>query len=275
MKDLKLTINLLPKGAWNNDLSKTLSQKDWDILRKTCYDKANNKCQICGYSTSDLDAHEEWGFDCIKQTQTLKNIIALCTKCHMVKHFKNTLRLGQTDNAKLHFLNVNQCSEMDFASHLSEALLNYENNNKVLRWKQIVNLEKFGGNGIKFKETIIPLIKSPYESIDFMKLHFSDMEQLFNIQRYPLCDLWGVPKVLSLTVDNYQGIIKIKSMHADRIEWFLDDVKIKTKYNWFGLFTTKFSVKNLTGHNLKFKLCSKNGEMLSKEFILYNPNTNV
>lgn len=27
MKDLKLTINMLPKGAWNNDFSNTLSKK--------------------------------------------------------------------------------------------------------------------------------------------------------------------------------------------------------------------------------------------------------
>lgn len=58
MKELKLTIELLPKGAWNNDFSKTLSQKDWDILRKECYKRANHKCQICGFETDDLDAHE-------------------------------------------------------------------------------------------------------------------------------------------------------------------------------------------------------------------------
>lgn len=33
----KLTIDLLPKGAWGNDLSKTLSKKDWDTLREACY----------------------------------------------------------------------------------------------------------------------------------------------------------------------------------------------------------------------------------------------
>lgn len=32
MKNYKLNIDLLPKGAWENDLSKTLSKKDWDIL---------------------------------------------------------------------------------------------------------------------------------------------------------------------------------------------------------------------------------------------------
>ena len=33
MTNLKLTIELLPKGAWGNDFSKTLSKKDWDTIR--------------------------------------------------------------------------------------------------------------------------------------------------------------------------------------------------------------------------------------------------
>lgn len=46
MKDFKLKIDLLPKGAWNNDFSKTLSKKDWDTVRNFCYKKANGRCQI-------------------------------------------------------------------------------------------------------------------------------------------------------------------------------------------------------------------------------------
>ena len=46
MKEFKLTIEMLPKGAWDNDFSKTLPQKEWDIVRNACYQKANHKCQI-------------------------------------------------------------------------------------------------------------------------------------------------------------------------------------------------------------------------------------
>lgn len=55
MEDLKLTINMLPKGAWNNDFSKTLSKKDWDKLREFALKRAKGKCEICGYQTNDLD----------------------------------------------------------------------------------------------------------------------------------------------------------------------------------------------------------------------------
>lgn len=40
MEEFKLTINLLPKGAWNNDFSKTLSKKDWDKLREFALKRA-------------------------------------------------------------------------------------------------------------------------------------------------------------------------------------------------------------------------------------------
>ena len=42
---------MLPKGARNNDLSKTLSKKDWDKLRNFTLKKANGQCEILGGET--------------------------------------------------------------------------------------------------------------------------------------------------------------------------------------------------------------------------------
>ena len=64
-------------------------------------------------------------------------------------------------------------------------------------------------------------------------------------------------------------LITIKPIFTNKIEWFLDGTKIKTKYNLAGLFTTEFSVKNLTGKQLYFKLTNSNGEIISKPFDLY------
>ena len=121
MKNFKLTIEMLPKGAWNNDFSKTLPKKEWDIVRNNCYERANHKCQICGFITDDLDAHEVWEFDMKSKTQTLKDIIGICSKCHGVKHIRNSQRLGYGEDAKKHFMKVNKCSELDYASHLAQA----------------------------------------------------------------------------------------------------------------------------------------------------------
>jgi 5-methylcytosine-specific restriction endonuclease McrA len=94
MSKLKLTIDLLPKGAWGNNLSKTLPKKDWDTLRHICYERAGNRCCICDKEDSRLDAHEVWEFDMRTKTQTLKDIMALCPACHGVKHMRNSERIG-------------------------------------------------------------------------------------------------------------------------------------------------------------------------------------
>ncbi len=266
MKDLKLTINILPKGAWNNDFSKTLSKNDWDKLREFALKRANGKCEICGYKTNNLDVHEEWDFNIEKKKQTLKQIIAICSKCHGVKHFKNSVRLGYGEEAQEHFMQVNNCSEMEFANHLNKSLLEYNERNSICRWKITADLEKFGGNGIEIKQNNIPLIKSPYENVewsdyDYLKTESRKLFVIINNELY-----YSVPTVFSINVDNYLGKITVICENVNRIEWYLDDIKVKTKYNIVGIFTTELKVKNLIGKNLKFKLIGLGGETISKNF---------
>ncbi len=268
MEGLKLTINMLPKGAWNNDFSKTLSKKDWERLRVFALKRANGKCEICGYETDDLDVHEEWQFNVKKKTQTLTDILAICSRCHGVKHFKNSVRLGYGEEAQEHFLKVNNCSEMQFANHFNKALIEYEERNKIFRWKIISDLEKFGGSGIEIKQNNIPLIKNPYENIDWDDYDFikHKYKSLFNINSINL--YCSEPSILSLNIDNYQGIITVICENANKIEWYLDEKKVKTKYNVVGLFTINIKVKNLFGKRLFFKVIGKGGETISKTFEL-------
>lgn len=267
MENLKLTIDLLPKGAWNNDLSRILSKKDWDTLRNFCYKKANHRCQICGFQTDELDAHEVWEFDIIYKTQTLKDIMAICSKCHGVKHFKNSVRLGFGEEAKKHFLKVNKCSEMEFANHLNKALIEYEQRNKIFRWKMFADLSNFGGKDIKIKERNIPNINNPYKDIDWYKLTYTERKKLFTIISNP-DNFISPPKIIYLNINNYQGKITIVCMDANKIEWFLNGNKIKTKYNVIGKWSTTFSVENLQGNPLYFKLTGDGGEITSKKFAL-------
>lgn len=264
MEEFKLTINMLPKGAWNNDFSKTLSKKDWEKLREFALKRANGKCEICGFKTSDLDVHEEWEFDVKKQIQKLKQIIAICSHCHGVKHYKNSVRLGYGEETQQHFIKVNNCSDMEFASHLSKSLLEYNERNSVYRWKIVADLERFGGRGIEIKQNNVPLIKNPYESVEWDKLSFNEIKNLFEITRNEI--LIGSPKIVFINVDNYQGMIQLKSLFVDRVEWYLDGKKIKTKYNTVGPYTTELKIKDIIGKQLKFKLIGVGGETISKNF---------
>jgi hypothetical protein len=134
MKNLKLTIDLLPKGAWGNNLSRTLPQKEWDEIRNATYEKANRQCTICGRG-GDLEAHEVWDFDIQAKTQTLKEIIALCPACHGVKHFRHSKMIGYGETAKAHFMKTNNCSAHDFAAHYIEAQNLFDERNKVEKWE--------------------------------------------------------------------------------------------------------------------------------------------
>ncbi|MBR6778591.1 MAG: HNH endonuclease [Clostridia bacterium] len=267
MKDLKLKIELLPKGAWGNDFSRTLSKKDWDVLRKKCYERANHKCQICGFTTDDLDAHEVWNFDINTKTQTLIDIVALCSKCHGVKHIRNSQRLGYGENAKRHFMNVNNCNELEFASHLTKAQLDFEERNQIYRWKMVANLDKFGGEDIEIKQRNIPFIENSYQNIDWNFLSYKEMKNLFEIKRKNN-NLISVPKINYIEVDNYQGTITISSLYTNKIEWYLDGFKIKTKFNIIGEFYTTLKVENLVGKDLNFILIGDNGQTVSKTFVL-------
>ena len=268
MKDFKLKIDLLPKGAWNNDFSKTLSKKDWDTVRNFCYEKANGRCQICGYETEDLDAHEMWEFNIEKQTQTLKDIVGICSRCHGVIHFKNSVRMGYEKEAKEHFIKTNKCSELDFASHLTQAVETYNERNKILRWKMIADLSKFGGAGIQLKSRYIPYIDNPYKNVDWTYIGYNDIKKLFNTKKYSN-SLLGAPIVNSVNVDNYQGNITVSSLFANKIEWYLDGKRIKRKYNTAGKFITTFNVENLIGLKLSFTLFGYYGQTISKAFDLY------
>ena len=246
MKELKLTIDLLPKGAWGNDFSRTLSQKDWDTIRNKCYQKANYKCEICGYKTNELDAHEVWDFDIKTKTQTLKNIIALCSRCHGVKHLRNSQRLGFGENAKKHFMKVNKVGELEFASHLTKAQMIFDERNKIFRWHMKADLSKFGG------ENYLPKIINPYN------------ENILNEIKND-CSL--LPRILNVTVDNYQGIITVECDRVNKIEWITNKV-IKTAYSFGNFLLTHFSVKNLNNKNLFFKLYNNEGQTISKIFEL-------
>lgn len=55
----------------------------------------------------------------------------------------------------------------------------------------------------------------------------------------------GAPKINYVEVDNYQGTITVSSLFANKIIWFLDGIKIKTKYNVIGEFVATLKVENL------------------------------
>ena len=133
--NLKLTIDLLPRGAWGTNLSRTLPQKDWDKIREAVYAKANHACAICKSTKEQLEAHEIWDFDIASKTQTLVDIVALCKSCHFVKHLRHAKMIGLDKHAKEHFMRVNKCDLKTLATHYMLADSLFTERNKIDKWQ--------------------------------------------------------------------------------------------------------------------------------------------
>ena len=111
----KLTIELVPSSTWGFNLRSMLSKSEWDKVRKSVYEKASNKCEICGGVGPKwpVECHEIWQYEEQTKTQKLSGLIALCPKCHEVKHMGRTMSIGKGKQAKKHLAKVNGWSLQD------------------------------------------------------------------------------------------------------------------------------------------------------------------
>ena len=121
MDKLKLDFEVLPSGAWNNNLRTVFSKKAWDFIRKDAYSRSNGKCSICGRKVTRLEAHERWEFDKTTCTQKLTDVIAVCNSCHTVIHIGRAQLLGLEDRAIKHFQKVNGCDYQGYINALKKA----------------------------------------------------------------------------------------------------------------------------------------------------------
>lgn len=133
---MKLTIELVPKTCWYENLRKVLPKSEWDKIRKETYKKVSYKCEICGEKNLRLNCHELWDYDDEKNIQKLEGFQALCDKCHWIKHMglaQIMAHKGKLDmiDLEMHFQTVNKVSHEEFCKHVDEAFNKwYERSNK-------------------------------------------------------------------------------------------------------------------------------------------------
>jgi len=133
-----LTIELIPKTSFFKNLRSELKAAQWDSLRKSVYQKANYRCQICGGKgkAHSVECHEIWEYD--HPYQILIELIALCPSCHMVKHWGLTQLRGKEHVAFAHIQKVNNWTPQQVREHISEVAEIWHERNKV-NW--ILNIE--------------------------------------------------------------------------------------------------------------------------------------
>ena len=140
-----MNFELVPDGCWYSNLRSVLKPKQWDIVRREAYSRANGRCTICSRPVSRLEAHEVWSYDTESKTQKLEDVIAICHLCHSVIHIGRTQLLGNEDEAIAHFCKVNSCNYSDYVRALGEANALHKKRNEVSEWKlDLSYLKKFG-----------------------------------------------------------------------------------------------------------------------------------
>lgn len=129
---MKLKVELVPGSSWGNNLrdEANIPRKKWDELRKGCYERAGHKCEICGgvswrtykgVRKKIVECHEIWSYDDKKGVQKLEGLIALCSKCHRVKHIGREFSEGRGEEAVLHMMKVNDISEDEACDMVNKA----------------------------------------------------------------------------------------------------------------------------------------------------------
>jgi 5-methylcytosine-specific restriction endonuclease McrA len=104
----KLSIELVPKTAWGKNVRSEVSAKAWDTIRHKVYAEFSAKCAVCRHKDRVLHCHEVWGYDDVKRVQRLVYMVALCEKCHSVKHMGRTMAMGHGAAATRHLARQNK-----------------------------------------------------------------------------------------------------------------------------------------------------------------------
>lgn len=141
MEEPRLTIELVPRTAFYQNLRSALQRKAWDRIRKQIYRRANYRCQICGGTGNShpVECHETWEYDDEQNIQILSDFKALCPSCHNVKHAGLARIKGRYDEAMEHLAEVNEWSVEKAQEYAREQFAIWQERSQH-DWKQDLSL---------------------------------------------------------------------------------------------------------------------------------------
>ena len=147
MSEPKLTIELVPRACWSQNVRTELSAVEWDVIRGAVYQFAEYSCDVCDKATTKLHAHEVWDYSIRTKTQKLIGLQALCERCHEVKHFGRASVTGRGKQARAHLRKINGWTEHEAQTYILEQFGEWELRNEVKHWKlDITYLKEFMEN---------------------------------------------------------------------------------------------------------------------------------
>lgn len=146
MSKLKLTIELVPRTAWTNNVRAVLTNKQWRTLASVVSDRAWNVCEICGGvgPNHPVECHEIWEYSEKTKVRRLTGMIALCPDCHMVKHFGFARIQGKEEQALKHFMKVNGLKKKEAQAAITEAFALWRKRSTIDWELDLSWLKKYG-----------------------------------------------------------------------------------------------------------------------------------
>jgi hypothetical protein len=129
-----LTISLIPKTAWYQNVRSTVPANVWQEIRALYLKR---QCQYCG-TKHDLNLHEVWKYDDVLHVQKLVGFETACFLCHNIRHLglaQIFIEQGILDRKELtkHYCRVNDCNEFNFREDAFEAMRVWEERSKF-KW---------------------------------------------------------------------------------------------------------------------------------------------
>lgn len=111
----RLTVELVPRTSWYTNVRSNVSRAEWEACKRFVKERSGSRCEICGGvgSRYPVDCHEIWEYDDERGIQTLVGLIALCPRCHEVKHLGRTMGMGNGERAIAHLMRVNEWDEYE------------------------------------------------------------------------------------------------------------------------------------------------------------------
>ncbi|MBX2813833.1 MAG: hypothetical protein KTR25_18595 [Myxococcales bacterium] len=119
--------DMIPRNTWYVNLRSAMTKEGWYRLRQKVYDKAGNRCQVCGGKGSrwSVECDEQWafiepGYDGVG-TQLLRCLTALCPDCHSLRHLGYSSVVGRLPQALEHMAYINRWTDEKCKNYETEA----------------------------------------------------------------------------------------------------------------------------------------------------------
>lgn len=110
-----LSIELVPSTCWFANVRSAVTSREWDQCKMYVRDRSGDRCEICGGQGKrwPVECHEIWAYEEEPEgvyVQRLDGLIALCPRCHLVKHIGFAEIRGRMPEAMRHLMTVNNMS---------------------------------------------------------------------------------------------------------------------------------------------------------------------